>query len=44
MKFIPTIALVVVVATNLVWDKIELRQEMNAIEANVEEVRYGPAL
>ena len=43
MKFIPTIALVAVVVFSLVQDKIEYRQEMNAIEVNVEEVRYGPA-
>lgn len=43
MKFIPTVALIIVVATSLVQDRIEYRQELNAIEANVEEVRYGPA-
>ena len=43
MKFIPSAVLLIVVCTNLVLDRIEYRQELNLIEANVEEVRYGPA-
>jgi len=43
MKFIPSVALLIVVCTSLVWDRIEYRQELKLIEANVEEVRYGPA-
>ena len=47
IKFLPALALFTILLTSLVQDRIEFRQEMNAIEANVEETcnvtNYGPA-
>ena len=44
MKFIPITALVLVVVSSLVWDKVELRREMELMKTNTEQVQYGPAI
>lgn len=44
MKFIPITALVLVIASSLVWDKVELRREMELMKTNTEQVQYGPAI
>ena len=43
MKNFPALVVALVVATCLIWDKVEFRQEMNNTQTNVEEVRFGPA-